>query len=182
MNVVFIRHGAGLAAERRVVGGHRGCGGLSAAGVREVLGLASVLRAKRISIDLLAPSTLRRSRQSATIIGSILEVPVLAPSCLLCEMHAGASDGLAFDDLVPYSGTLSPKAPIASGGESLSQLALRAQALVTGLLRGAYGEHPALVTHSGLIRCLIPSLDLPTAGIAVVSVSAKGLRVRSALR
>lgn len=150
--LILIRHGSSISGERRAVGGHRGCQGLAPLGVNQVVRLGWQLFDLGVRPDLIYTSSLRRSRQSATILSSILNIPVYPPACLFCELHPGAVDGRSFVELGPSPRVVDEAAPLASGGESQLQLRERGARALAMLERTHRGQKVGLVSHAGLIR------------------------------
>ncbi|MGC8480665.1 MAG: histidine phosphatase family protein [Acidimicrobiales bacterium] len=99
--LIVIRSGAGTqvsgvgGVRSDLFAGHRGCSGLSPGGVKQMVWLGGELRRRGIRPDVIYSSRLRRARQSATILGTLIGRPVAPPSCLWCARHPGSLDGAA---------------------------------------------------------------------------------------
>ena len=156
-SVTLIRHGEATSSERRIVGGHRGCSGLSPTGVRRAQEVGSRLAQQRLRPSLLLVSSLRRSRQTGRIVAEQLGVPVASPSCLWCERHAGSFDGVAFGSLPRSFRVEDPQRPMASGSESDDQVDARAAAGLRLVERDYAGMRLAIVTHLGFLLALVES-------------------------
>ena len=152
MRLTLVRHGQSQLGNYRVVGGHRGCMGLTPKGVVQVREVGEELLSLALVPDFILCSSMRRSRQSAQILGGVLRVPIGLPTCLLCEVHPGATDSLSYDDLGEYGLRLPKDRPIASGGESMDDLELRTRRLVEFLDKDYFANCVGLVTHFGVIE------------------------------
>jgi 2,3-bisphosphoglycerate-dependent phosphoglycerate mutase len=131
--IVLVRHGESLAQERRIVGGHAGCEGLSKLGVRQ----AEALRDRLI--------------ESAELTGD-LEV---RQDCDFCEGHPSAeSDGMAweeFDQRWPMPADWSPEVARDPGGESWAQMRDRVTAGLDRLAAVHDGETVVVACHGGVV-------------------------------
>ncbi len=152
MRLTLIRHGQSQLGDYRVVGGHRGCMGLTPKGVVQARDVGEKLLRLALVPDFILCSVMRRSRQSALILGGVLGAPIGFPTCLLCEVHPGVTDSLSFDDLGGYGAYLHDDHPIASGGESIKDLNLRTRYLVELLEKDYSANYVALVTHFGVVE------------------------------
>ena len=171
--IVLVRHGEAECNLNRVVGGVKGCTGLTDLGRRQVAALADRLyesgelrgaTALYSSVLPRAVETAERLRpvvgQGPTALGPVLE------RCDLCELHPGESDGMSWDDMVDVFGVpdwdRDPGAPLAAGGESWSGFIVRAADAVRGLARRHPGELIVAAVHAGVIEaCLISFLGVP---------------------
>lgn len=153
----LIRHGESEAQRLRVVGGIRGCTGLSADGVVQVQALADRLAstAELGGANALYASVLPRAIQTAELIAPCLgHLPVMT-DCGLCELHPGQGDGLSWADLeatypVPDFVT-HPDLPFSPGGESWTTFLARARAALLALVGRHRGEQVVVATHGGVI-------------------------------
>ncbi len=151
MRLTLVRHGQSQRGSTRVVGGHRGCMGLTPSGVVQMRKVGKELYKHSLVPDLIFCSTMRRSKQSAFVVGGVVGSPVVPPTCLLCEIHPGATDSLSYEDLGGYGVRFDEDHPIGSGGESIKDLRLRTLSLVKLLAKDYETNHLALITHFGVV-------------------------------
>lgn len=155
--LALIRHGESEAQRRRVVGGLRGCTGLSVTGVAQVTALAERLAAtaELDGATALYASVLPRAIQTAELIAPALGHLAVVTDCGLCELHPGQSDGLAWADAeasyqVPDFAT-EPDLPFSPGGESWTMFLARARAILMALVERHRGEQVVVATHGGVV-------------------------------
>jgi 2,3-bisphosphoglycerate-dependent phosphoglycerate mutase len=171
--VVLIRHGQADCNINRVVGGPKGCTGLSPLGRRQVADLADRLYE---SGELREATTLYSSVLPRAVETAERLRPVVGPGpnalgpvvqeCDLCELHPGESDGMSWDEVVETLGVpdwdRDPGAPIAPGGESWSSFVVRASDAVRALARRHPGELVVAAVHAGVIEAtMISFLGVP---------------------
>ena len=155
--IVLVRHGESLAQERRVVGGHAGCEGLSDLGVRQ----AEALRDRLIDSGELKDATalysslMARAVQTAQIIAPALGDLEIRQDCDFCEGHPSAeSDGMAwedFDQRWPPPADWSPDVAREPGGESWTQMRDRVSARLDRLAERHDGETVVVACHGGVV-------------------------------
>jgi probable phosphoglycerate mutase len=167
--LVLIRHGESRSTVDRVVGGHRGCNGLTDRGVRQ----AKALRDRLARTGELGPvaavltSVLPRAIETAEIIAPALGDVGVEQRCELCEIHPGEGDGLTWEEFSALYrpqglATGNPYTAMAPGGESWAGFYVR---VGEALLRAA-GDHPGetvvVVCHGGVIEGAFATLgNLP---------------------
>jgi probable phosphoglycerate mutase len=164
--IILVRHGESLAQERRIVGGHAGCEGLSEKGRRQVEALRDRLAATSElgTPDALYASILPRAIETAEILAEALDVPDVVSHCDFCEHHPGDGDGLAWDEferLYPAPTEWDPDHRVAPGAESWAEMAER----VARALDRAVEDHPGgtivVACHGGVvIHSMLRWLDL----------------------
>jgi probable phosphoglycerate mutase len=76
-----------------VIGGLRGCGGLTDLGRRQVQALSARWTKAGFRPDVLISSPVRRARETADRLVASMPGLVVAEDCALCEMHLGEADG-----------------------------------------------------------------------------------------
>jgi len=159
--LVLVRHGEAMCNITGVVGGIRGCTGLSAIGVRQ----AEALRARLVESGELAEaealyaSVLPRALQTAAIVG-----PAVGPDgtlevvadCDLCELHPGEGDGLTWPEFSQRFGEpewdVEPTTVLAPGGESWSGFVDRVAGALDVLATRHRGQLVVVVCHAGVIE------------------------------
>ena len=166
---MLIRHGEAECNVSRVVGGRKGCSGLTDLGRRQVAALADRLyeSGELREATALYASVLPRAVETAERLR-----PVVGPGpralgpvrerCDLCELHPGEADGMEWDGCTsPPSasriGTAIPTQPIAPGGESWSEFVERASDAVRDVVRSHPGELVVAAVHAGVIEATMIS-------------------------
>lgn len=177
--VVLVRHGQAECNVNGVIGGVRGCSGLTDLGQQQVAALRDRLAATGELADVTAvwASVLPRAVQSAEIL-----LPGLAGStalevrqeCGLCELHPGEADGLTWSELDRRFGIVDfdrePARPVAPGGESWNGFVARATAALDRLVREDPGHRMVVVCHAGVVAAsLLVHLARPDVGRLVLA-------------
>lgn len=164
--LVLVRHGESNATVEQVVGGHRGCTGLSPLGRLQAEALRDRLAATgEVKADVVLASILPRALETAAILAPALGGLDVGQDCDLCELHPGESDGLPWTEYQERYGVdmaADPLAPIAPGGESLATFHER----VTRTLRRIADEHArrtvVIVCHGGVVAAsFLAFFELP---------------------
>ncbi len=171
--IVLIRHGEAECNLNHVVGGLKGCSGLTDLGRRQVAMLADRLyeSGELRGATALYSSVLPRATETAERLR-----PVVGPGptalgpvvqrCDLCELHPGQCDGMTWDEVVEAFGVpdwdLDPTTVIAPGGESWSEFIVRASDAVREVVGRHPGELVVAAVHAGVIEaCMITFLGVP---------------------
>ncbi len=186
--ILLIRHGEAISGRRGVVGGHTGCMGLTALGVRQVLNLGDRLAGFDLLPSVIQRSSLQRSSETASLLAMRFGLQLERPSCSLCELHPGPFDGVRFDELPdswdPY---LDRNIPFLPGAETVAGLDLRVRSALLRVLVGRQGAResstqtglPFWVTHLGVIRSVLELGDSSTAQSSISQLSpASALLIR----
>ncbi len=192
--LLLVRHGEAVCNVTGVVGGARGCTGLSDRGRAQARALGERLRASGELGDVAATyvSPLARARETAELVGA--SVPELPPAWVapdLEELRPGEADGLTWAQLVARFGGPNwdedPGAPLAPGGESWLAFSQRCREALEQLARAHPGERVVLFTHAGVIehalRLVFPTpagerLGLRTTHCSMTEVEVDGARRR----
>jgi probable phosphoglycerate mutase len=170
---VLIRHGQSRAAVDQVVGGHKGCRGLSKLGVRQVRALAERLATtgELGSVDALLTSVLPRAIETAELIAPAIgwAPDAVAQDCAWCELHPGECDGMTWPDFEAVYGdpdmSANPYTPLSPGGESLADFRLRAGRALTAVVRDGAGKTVVIACHGGIVgSSMVTWLGLPGFG------------------
>jgi len=155
--LVFVRHGHAEAQERSVVGGHKGCTGLTDRGRWQAERLRDRFAAAGFRPDAVVTSVLPRAIETTRIIADGIDVdPSTVPhDCELCERHPGEGDGLTWSAFVDRYGAIDPLtqpdvAP-SPGGETTHQFHDRVSDAVDRLSREHEGHTVLVVCHGGVI-------------------------------
>ena len=158
--LVLVRHGEAACNVAGIVGGRRGCTGLTQLGVRQAEALRDrLLRTEELAAtEAVYASVLARARQTAAVIapgigGGSLAV---AEECDLCELHPGEGDGLTWAAFSERFGEpdwdADPTTPLAPGGESWDGFVDRAAAALGTLAQRHRGGRVVAVCHAGVIE------------------------------
>ena len=175
--LVIVRHGEAACNAEDFIGGHDGCRGLTARGVRQARALAERLErtGELAEAAALWTSVLPRAVETAEIVATALPEHLGAPrqSCQLCERHPGEADGLTWSEYEARYRRSSlpgedPETPLSPGGESWLEFVARASAALLELA-GAYpGRLVVVVAHGGVVdSSMISLLGLPAAGAGI---------------
>jgi len=166
--LTLVRHGESVATVTRVVGGEKGCKGLSDLGRRQVEALRDRLGAtdELSGTDHLYASTLPRAIETAEIIAPSLGAHLeIVQDGDLCELHPGEADGLTWDEYrtqfsIPdtESSIADPYRPLAPGGESWGAFAVRAGGRLRRLAADHRGQHVVVACHGGVIEASLIAL------------------------
>jgi broad specificity phosphatase PhoE len=171
--LVLIRHGESRAALDQVVGGVRGCTGLSELGIRQCHALRDRLaRTKELEpVDVLLASVLSRAVETAVLIAPALDLTAgdVVQDCDICELHPGECDGMTWEEFRQVYGESDmgsdPYTPLSPGGESLADFHLRVGRTITQLAAAYEGRTAVIATHGGFIHAsLAVFLGLPGFG------------------
>jgi 2,3-bisphosphoglycerate-dependent phosphoglycerate mutase len=185
--VVLVRHGEAVCNVSGVIGGLKGCSGLTERGVAQAHALADRLaRTGELgNVTALYSSVLPRARQTAQIIRPALEAwgrGPLDPVALdeLCELHPGEADGLSWSEFtarypVPDWDN-NPDQPVAPGAESWTRFVERASDAVSSLADAHPGGLVVAACHAGvveasLLRLLPARFDRPRLGLRTLHAS-----------
>lgn len=159
--LIFVRHGHAVVAERGIVGGHRGCTGLSDNGRRQAEALRDRFVASAFTADAIVTSMLPRAAETAEILAKGIGMPAdgIPQFCDLCERHPGEGDGLTWDAFVQRYGTFDPLAEpdraLSPGGESYNAFLRRVHGAVERVARDNRDGTVLVVSHGGVILASI---------------------------
>lgn len=156
MRLVLVRHGDAFAGFSGVIGGERGCTGLTPLGRLQAEALRDRLAStERIRADVLLASTLPRAVETAEIIAPGLGIETFARACDLCEVHTGEADGLEWAEYGLRYGSfdmeVEPDRVFAPQGESWNSFHERVAQLLQRVVREFEGQTVVAVCHAGVI-------------------------------
>ena len=156
--LVLVRHGEADCNAQGIVGGHRGCTGLSPLGVAQ----AEALRARWEATGEMRragafyASVLPRAIETAEIIAPALGELEFTTDCDLCEMHPGEGDGMSWEEFArvypPPDFTDDPGRPLSPGGESWSSFRERVDTTLRALADRHEGETVVVACHGGVVN------------------------------
>jgi broad specificity phosphatase PhoE len=156
MRLVLVRHGDAYAGFNGVIGGPRGCKGLTPLGRRQAEALRDHLAATgRVQADVLLASLIPRAVETAEIIGPALGLPIARRECDLCEVHTGEADGLEWGEYATRYGSFDmeaePDRVFAPGGDSWTSFHERVHRIL-GRIAAEYADQTVVaVCHAGVI-------------------------------
>jgi probable phosphoglycerate mutase len=154
--IVLVRHGESQAQEQRVVGGHAGCTGLSDLGKRQVTALRDRLAAtgELAGATALYSSILPRAVQTAQILAPALGDLDIEQDCDFCEGHAGAGDGLRWEEFEqrwPVPADWTPDTRRDPGSETFAEMQARVTTRLDALAARHDGETVVVACHGGVV-------------------------------
>jgi probable phosphoglycerate mutase len=149
--LVLVRHGEGECNAAGVIGGEAGCSGLSGQGVEQSrrLTLRLAREHNRRPFPAVHCSPRLRVRQSATLIGEALGVPVVVVDGVRGQ-DFGTADGRSWLQVTADFGgppIRDPDRPIADGAEAWNTYAERVLRTLTRLLTRQAGRPVLLIGH-----------------------------------
>jgi len=159
--IVLVRHGEAQCNLNRVVGGQKGCTGLTDLGRRQVAALADRLydtgelrRATALYSSVL-PRAVETAERLRPVVGpGPAALGPVREDCELCD--PGDCDGMVWEAVVETFGVpdwdRDPGVPIAPGGESWTEFVVRASDGVQRLVERHPGELVVAAVHAGVIE------------------------------
>lgn len=157
MRLVLVRHGESVCAVEGVVGGPKGCTGLTERGKAQAAALRDRFeRTGEIVPDVVYASTLPRAVQTAEIVAGAFGGADVIQDDDLVELVPGECDGMTWDAWRearggPLSMLDQPDEPLSPGGESLNAFASRVERLLQRLARDHAGQTVLAACHGGIV-------------------------------
>src|SRR4051794_21025358 len=160
MRLVLVRHGDAHAGFQGVIGGPRGCTGLTDRGREQAAALRDFLAVSgRVRADVLLSSVIPRAIETAEIIAPGLGIETFARECDLCEVHTGAADGLEWAEWGVRYGAFDmeadPDRVFAPEGESWNSFHARVRQMLERLAGEYAGRTVVAVCHGGVIMASV---------------------------
>jgi len=157
MRLILVRHGHAHAGFHGVIGGPRGCTGLTDRGRRQAEALRDHLAASgRVRADVLLSSVIPRAIETAEIIAPGLGIETFGRECDLCEVHTGEADGLEWAEWGVRYGSFDmeadPDRVFAPEGESWNSFHSRVRQMLSRLAREYSDRTVVAVCHAGVIQ------------------------------
>jgi probable phosphoglycerate mutase len=156
--LVLVRHGEANAAVERIVGGHRGCTGLSDLGRSQAERLRDRLAGIGFEADAIVASVLPRAVETGEIVSAGIgyDAARIEQRCGLCEIHPGEADGLPWDVVQQrYQGEPSAggevERPLSPGGETFTEFSHRVLDALDRLVDDFRGQTVLVACHGGVI-------------------------------
>jgi len=168
--IVLVRHGESLAQQRRIVGGHTGCKGLSSRGREQVEALRDRLLSSRelAGATALYSSVMARAVETAEILAPALDGIEVQRDCDFCESHPGEGDGLDVDEYErrwPMPAEWTPATRRDPGSESFAEMSERVIGRLETLVERHRGETVVVACHGGVvIHSMLRWLGIDPAG------------------
>lgn len=156
MRLILVRHGDAYAGFQGVIGGPRGCRGLTSLGRRQAEALRDHLAAtSRVRADFLLASVLPRAVETAEIVAPGLGLQLHRQECDLCEVHTGDADGLTWTEYGARYGSFEmeaePDRVFAPGGESWATFHERVHQMFRRIAAEFLDQTVVAVCHAGVI-------------------------------
>jgi len=170
VRLILVRHGDAYAGFSGIIGGERGCAGLTPLGRRQAEALRDHLaESGLIEADVLIASTIPRAIETAEIIAPGLGMATFGRQCDLCEVHTGEADGLEWVEYDSRYGGFDmeaePDRVFAPEGESWNTFHDRVRGALEGLAVEHAGKTVVAVCHAGVIQASVRVLfDIPHPG------------------
>lgn len=162
--VVLVRHGEAECNVNGVIGGPKGCTGLTPRGVAQVRALADRLAetGELSGVAAVYSSDLPRAIESARILEPVLRRWAADPGCFevvttpeLVELRPGEADGLTWEEFQARFGEVGSEDPDtapAPGAESWNGFVDRAAGAVARLAEAHPDQLIVLVCHAGVVE------------------------------
>jgi broad specificity phosphatase PhoE len=156
MRLLLVRHGDAHAGFHGVIGGARGCTGLTDLGRLQAGALRDHLAdTERVRPDVLLASILPRAVETAQIIAPSLGLEIGGHECDLCEVHPGDADGLTWAEYGVSHGSFDmetePDRVFAPAGESWNSFHERVGRTLERFVSEYADQTVVAVCHAGVI-------------------------------
>lgn len=150
MRLLLVRHGESICAVNGIVGGEKGCTGLTERGFAQARALGDRLARERLRVDALVASTLPRAHQTAEAIASALDVEIESDEDLR-ELIPGEIDGTPWVEFDGFDVIAEPDRAVSAGGESLNVFRARVHRVLDRLAEAYDGKTVIAACHGGVI-------------------------------
>jgi broad specificity phosphatase PhoE len=169
--IVMVRHGESRAQQLRIVGGHKGCTGLSERGLAQVASLRDRLaETGELGEDVaLYSSLMPRAVQTAEILAPVLGGVEVNQECGVCEHHPGEGDGITWDEFEarypnPPSGW-DPDYRRVPDAETWNEMAARVGGAIDELVERHPGGTIVIASHGGpIVQAMVRFLAIDLSG------------------
>lgn len=154
-HLFLIRHAQAHSNVKSVAAGPKGDAGLTDLGIAQAEKLRERLqRSQEIKPDVIISSDLPRARQTAEIVASIWDLPILLDEEFR-ELNAGEADGMNLEEIrAKYSFDAFMRdhfAVLAPGAESHAQLSIRAGLALQRITTFYEGKTIVVFTHGSIV-------------------------------
>lgn len=170
MRLILVRHGEAYAGFSGVIGGVKGCTGLTPQGRSQAEALCRRFEATHeLTPDVLLASVLPRAIETAEIIAPGLGLDVASHDCDLCEVHVGEADGMEWSEYrtryEAFDMEAEPDRVFAPAGDSWNSFHERVRGALHRIATEYEGKMVVAVCHAGVIAATARVLfDLPHPG------------------
>jgi probable phosphoglycerate mutase len=154
VRLLLVRHGESNAAVNGIVGGERGCTGLTERGFAQARALGDRLRREGFVPDVVLASTLPRAFETAETLAEGFGMSVERHDDL-CEFRPGEIDGTRWEDYESFDIVAEPDRVVSPGGESLNVFHGRVRSMLDQLAAAYDGKTVLAATHGGFIATSI---------------------------
>jgi 2,3-bisphosphoglycerate-dependent phosphoglycerate mutase len=153
MQILLIRHGE---SEADILQVHEGRADfeLTDRGRKQVSAMAERVK-NDFPLELIYASTLKRARETATVLSSVTGCPLQLEEELM-EYNNGVQAGLAFEEAKKYSSPVHLHDRYEEG-ESHIEFRMRIETIFSKILATSNHKRIAIVAHGGVINCLLRS-------------------------
>ncbi len=153
-NLYIIRHGEAVCNVENIVGGLKGCQGLTERGHEQARRLGERLATGEFKADVLYASTFRRARETAEAVGEGLRLPIHWDDEFQ-EVRPGEADTLTYDEVLDrfrIDTTDRVYTPWVPGAESWAMFIARAGHALNRVVHEHAGKSIFVVAHGGIIE------------------------------
>lgn len=160
--LILVRHGDSHHKADGIVGGPRGCCGLTDAGRRQAEALG-----RRLAADLPTPpaaiycSVLPRAIETAELVAAAIGLETVVQDCGLCTWHTpDYADGMPVTEFQRAHATAGggPYRPFEEGNESWAELVARAGRSLETIAADHAGRTVVIVTHNEVVKISLIAL------------------------
>lgn len=159
MRLILVRHADAYAGFHGVIGGQRGCRGLTPLGRLQAEALREHIAAIRLHADVLLASVLPRAIETAEIMAPALGLEAVGQECDLCEVHPGEADGLTWTQYATRYGSFDmeaePERVFAPGGDSYASFHERVHRRLLRMADEFANRTVVAVCHAGVITASV---------------------------
>jgi probable phosphoglycerate mutase len=165
--LVLVRHGEAQVALDGILGGERGCRGLSQMGRRQAEALRDRFKStgELGQVDALYASSLLRAIETAEIIAAALGDPEIRVDRELREFDPGDADGMTWEEFnlrYPPPDARDPHRTRAPGGESWAAFGARVERALARIVERHTDETVVIACHGGVVEHAFHLWDIPT--------------------
>ena len=155
--ILLIRHGEARSGVDGIVGGPKGCTGLTEQGRVQAEQLRDrFARTPDLRPDILVASILPRAIETAEIVAGAFDPGLtIRTDCDYCEMHPGECDGMPWGEARARFGVSAeadgPDTPMSPGGESTREFDAWVRRALFALIAANEGRTIVMFTHGGFV-------------------------------
>lgn len=153
MRLLLVRHGESICGFNGIVGGTKGCTGLTERGFAQARLVRDRLQREVSAPDVIVASTLPRAIQTGEVIAEPFGLGVIQDD-ELCELVPGEADGLLWSEWQERYGfdpSEERDRPISPGGESVNSFHARVRAVLRRFAKHYAGQTVIAACHGGIV-------------------------------